>query len=123
MTYESHEYQHEEAGVIHAHVSPIWQLAGVLVVLLILTVLTVVVSTKLAPLLGSASIYVALLIAAVKGTFVVLFFMHMKYDSPFNALIFCMALLFVSLMIAFTLVDTHQYMPNLTSPASVGNAP
>jgi len=123
MTYEAHHVDHEEPGVIHAHVSPLWQLALIFILLLILTFFTVIVSTNLAPLLGSAGIFVALLIAAVKGGLVVLYFMHMRYDSPFNAMIFCMALLFVSLMIGFTLVDTHQYAPNLLSPPAVGNAP
>ncbi len=109
-----------DSNVVHAHVSPLWQLMGILVALLILTVATVAVSYAN---LGNLSILAALLIAAVKGTLVVLYFMHLRYDSPFNALIFSMALLFVALMIGFTLIDTKQYQPNLTPPPAVGNVP
>ncbi|MCC6681937.1 MAG: cytochrome C oxidase subunit IV family protein [Phycisphaeraceae bacterium] len=111
---------HADTHVVHAHISPLWQLAGILIALLLLTVATVAVSYAN---LGNLSILVALLIAAVKGTLVVLYFMHLRYDAPFNALVFSMALLFVALMIGFTLIDSRQYQPNLTPPPAVGNVP
>lgn len=117
----SETHHQEAAGAVHAHVSPLWQLALILGALLALTVLTVLVSTQF--YLGNLSVFVALLIAAAKGTLVVLYFMHLRYDSPFNALVFCMALLFVAMMIGFTLVDSLQYRALLNPPPAVGNAP
>ena len=109
-----------DAAAVHAHISPMWQLVLIFAALLALTVLTVSV-TRFD--LGNLNIMVALLIAAVKGMLVVLYFMHLRYESSFNGLIFCTALLFVALMIGFILIDTKQYSPALEPPPAVGNVP
>ena len=84
------------------HVVPLWLLAAVLGALLLLTYLTV----KVAHVdLGNLNLYLALAIAAVKASLVVLFFMHLFWDRPFNAMIFIGCLLFVSLFIGITLTD------------------
>jgi len=115
---QAHHDSHAAAGTLHAHVSPLWQLALILFALLFLTAMTVAVTMID---LGSANIVIALVIAAVKGILVLLYFMHLRYESPFNALVIVVALLFVTLMIAFTLIDTHQYSSTLIPPGSVGN--
>ena len=109
-----------DTSTVHVHVSSLRQLVGILAALLLLTIATVAVSYAD---LGNLTILTTLLIAAAKGSLVVLFFMHLRYDAPFNALVFSMALLFVALMIGFTLIDSQQYQPNLTPPPIVGNAP
>ena len=45
-------------------------------------------------------------IAAVKASLVVLFFMHLKYDNPVNALTFTIGTIFVVVFVAITLLDT-----------------
>ena len=82
------------------HVVPLWLLAAVFGALLVLTGLTVAVAQVD---LGNLNLYLALAIAAVKASLVVLFFMHLFWDRPFNAMIFIGCLLFVSLFIGITL--------------------
>jgi cytochrome c oxidase subunit 4 len=84
------------------HVVPVWLLAAVFGALLVLTCLTVAVAQFD---LGNLNLYVALAIATVKASLVVLFFMHLFWDRPFNAMIFIGCLLFVSLFIGVSLTD------------------
>jgi cytochrome c oxidase subunit 4 len=49
---------------------------------------------------------VALAIAMAKASLVVLFFMHLKYDNPVNALTFTIGSIFVVVFVAITLLDT-----------------
>ena len=48
-------------------------------------------------------------IASTKASLVLWFFMHLKYDKPFNAVIFITALFLVALFIGIALADTHAY--------------
>jgi cytochrome c oxidase subunit 4 len=98
---------HEHTNQPHAVPLPI--LLGVWALLIILTWATVA-ATKVD--LGSLNILLALIIAVVKSTFVALYFMHLRWDKPINAIIFCSALLFVALFISFALMDTKQYKPS-----------
>lgn len=85
------------------HVLPkatLFQVFGALIVLTIITVAVAYVP------LGPLTIPVAVGIAATKATLVVLYFMHLKYDNPVNALTFSIGLIFVGLFIGITLVDT-----------------
>ncbi len=81
-------------------------LIGVFVSLVALTVLTVVAASWN---LGNWEVWISLAIATVKAILVLLFFMHLLYDSAFHAIVFICALLFVSLFLAFTLMDVQQY--------------
>lgn len=85
-------------------------LIGVFVALLILTVATVGVTFVD---LGPLNIIVAMGIATLKGTLVVLYFMHLRWDNPFNAFLFLTAITFVLIMIGFMIVDTAEYAPNI----------
>lgn len=99
-----------ESHALHVHVVPTKVLVGVWAVLVLLTWLTVS-ATKVN--LGPLNIYIALGIAVVKSAFVALYFMHLRYDRPFHAVAFVVALLFVFLFITFALLDTSQYRPEL----------
>jgi len=44
---------------------------------------------------------------------VALFFMHLRWDRPINAVIFIGTLLFVALFVGITLTDTGSYQPEL----------
>ena len=98
--------QHESL----AHVMPIPVLLAVFALLMILTVATVS-ATWID--LGGANLWIAMGIATVKAAFVALYFMHLRYDHPFNALIFMAALLFLALFISLTLLDTLEYQPSI----------
>jgi cytochrome c oxidase subunit 4 len=92
------------------HVAPLRALIGTGLALLVLTWITVAVSKVH---LGEANIYVALGIAVIKGTLVALFFMHLRWDRPFNGIILVTSLVFVALFLAFTMADTREYRGRL----------
>jgi cytochrome c oxidase subunit 4 len=108
--------QHEEQGGHVGHIVPVRVLAATGLILLMLTALTVLVASYD---FGNVNIWVALTIAAVKASLVVLFFMHLRYDRPFNGVVFVTSLVFVTLFISFTLTDTREYAPEMNT----GNAP
>lgn len=91
-----------------AHVVPLSVLAGVFVALLVLTYITV--AARMIDL-GSLNLWIALGIATVKGALVVLYFMHLRYDSPFNSVIFLTAVAFLFLFLGITIMDTIEYQP------------
>lgn len=99
---------HHDGGV--GHVVPLRTLIGVLAALLALTVVTVAVTLVD---LGSLNLVVALAIAVVKGALVLLYFMHLRWDRPFNAVVFISSLAFVALFIVLALLDTSEYQPEL----------
>ncbi len=104
---------HEEL----AHVTPLWIQLAVFAGLLVLTALTVGVAYVD---LGNLNLIVAMGVAVAKATLVVLFFMHLYWDKPFNAVLFLGALLFVALFILFLLLDTQQYQPELIDGPAPG---
>jgi cytochrome c oxidase subunit 4 len=91
------------------HVVPLPVLFGVLASLLCLTYITVAASWMN---FGRFNLWIALGIAVVKASLVVLFFMHLKYDKPFNAVILIISMGLVMLFIALALTDTTQYRPD-----------
>ena len=101
-SYSADSSTHDSAHSSLGHVVPVWLLAAVFGALLVLTCLTVAVAHVD---LGNMNLYLALGIATVKASLVVLFFMHLFWDRPFNAMIFIGCLLFVSLFIGITLTD------------------
>lgn len=54
---------------------------------------------------GALNIVVAMVVATIKATLVVLFFMHLWDEGPVNRLIFVVSILFVGVMMAFTFGD------------------
>lgn len=108
---------HDPHGV---HAVPKRVLLTVYAILIFCTVLTVSVS-KLD--LGSANIWAALLIAVFKGGLVVMYFMHLRWDSPFNGLALIAALFFVALFIGLALLDSHSYQPQIKPTPMATPAP
>jgi cytochrome c oxidase subunit 4 len=92
------------------HVVPFKVLLRVWGSLLALTVLTVLVADVD---LGRLNLEIALAIAIVKASLVLLFFMHMRYDRPMNAIVFIAALLFFMLFVSLALLDSRAYSPDL----------
>jgi cytochrome c oxidase subunit 4 len=87
---------------------PLRVLFGVLATLLVMTYVTVAVSNYD---FGRFNLWVALGIALFKASLVLLFFMHLKYDKPFNAIVIIASLALVVLFIAGALTDATQYQP------------
>jgi cytochrome c oxidase subunit 4 len=90
------------------HVVPLQVLFGVLATLLVMTFVTVAVSWFN---FGRLNIWIALGIAVFKASLVLLFFMHLKYDKPFNAFVIIVSIAVVILLIAIALTDSAQYEP------------
>ena len=93
-----------------SHPAPVKLLLAVFVALILLTVLTVVTAGQLPHPFG---IWVALGIATIKSALVMLFFMHMFWDKPFNVVAFLSSLLFATLFIGMTLMDTGSYQDTI----------
>ena len=96
---------HDTATEHKPHVLPVKVYAAVFVGLLILTVVTVWVSYFH---FGFLNLAVAMGIATMKASLVVLFFMHLKYDEGFNAIIFIGTLVFLLIFFVLTLADTME---------------
>jgi cytochrome c oxidase subunit 4 len=94
------------------HVAPFWLLVTIFAALIVLTAVTVAAAQidlpSYIPIPG-LNLYVAMAIAGVKATLVVLFFMHMIWDKPFNRMLFLGCLAFVVLFISGVLTDSHAY--------------
>ena len=86
------------------HITPYSTYFAVYGALLVLTIATVGVSEWMT-LESTVSIIVAMCVAAVKATLVVLFFMHMKWDTKFNQLFFLSGLWFIGVFFIFVLAD------------------
>jgi cytochrome c oxidase subunit 4 len=97
-----------EHGLVH--IMPAWLLTAVFAALLFLTAATVWATYVD---LGRANLLLALVIATVKATLVALYFMHLRYDKPFNVLVFVGALVFVMIFVSLALMDTMEYDPEL----------
>ncbi len=103
---------HEEGH--HGHVIVPWQiLLGVLITLLAFTALTVFQAQfeKYAmhewgwQIPGWVNVVLAMGIACIKGTLVVMFFMQLRYDKGINVILFLFTLFAVWLFIMFTAID------------------
>jgi|SRR5579883_2580191 len=117
-----HENSHEEHG------GPKVMLATLLA-LLFLTIVTVGASYID---FGSGNVVIALFIATIKGTLVALFFMHLRWDKPVNAIIACAGFLFLGIFLMFDFIDfgtrnnlqpvNFNGMPAIQGPAPVAPA-
>jgi cytochrome c oxidase subunit IV len=90
-----------------AHVASVKVLLGTGSALLFLTIVTVA-ATKV-DFGANINLAIAMFIAVVKATLVVLFFMHLKYDKLFHTVVFISAILAAALFVGFTLMDSGQY--------------
>jgi cytochrome c oxidase subunit 4 len=93
---------HGELQMGHHHVSSTAMFTNVLLALLVLTAITVGTSRID---FGSANMLIAMFIASVKASLVILFFMHVKWDTAINKLVFLSSFIFLSLLFIFTLAD------------------
>jgi cytochrome c oxidase subunit 4 len=92
-------------GKVHAHISGLAFYVGIFAALIAFTLLTVAISNVH---LGKANLIVAVVIASMKASLVVLFFMHLRYDNKFYSMILVVSLLFIGVFFAFTLNDTDR---------------
>ncbi len=101
----AHDQEHAGQYDVHTHISSQGFYVLILSVLMLLTLLTVGVSYIH---LGRLNLVVAVVIASIKAALVVTFFMHLKYDNKFNALILVVTLLFIGVFFAYVMNDTEH---------------
>lgn len=103
----AHEAAHapKEDGAVHTHISSAGFYTAIFMALIALTILTVGQSYVD---LGRMNLVVVILIATTKASLVVSFFMHLRYDNKFNALVFLSCILFIGVFFAYTMNDTEH---------------
>ncbi len=101
----SHDKSGHDDGLVHVHVHPLSLYIKVFCALIFFTLLTVAVAEVH---LGAWNFFVAVAIATIKATLVALFFMHLKDDDRFNALIFVGSLVFMGVFFVYTMNDTNH---------------
>ena len=113
-SHSSHSHDghgHGDGHPLVGHVVPLNMLFATGMALIALTVVTVAVRYVD---VGEFNIWIALGVAVVKAALVILIFMHLKWDRTFNLLTLIGSILFVLLLIAFAMMDVHQYERQLT---------
>src|ERR1044071_2845846 len=86
----------------HTHVDSTWTYLFVLLALLAATIVTTAVAYVD---LGPFSVVVALVIAFCKMLLVALFFMHIRHSTRLTRLVVAGALVWLAIMLAFTMAD------------------
>ena len=115
----THSHSHAEG-----HGNAVRTYSAILGALLVLTVITVAVSRVD---FGSLNVIIAIGIATFNASLVALYFMHLRYDKPMNAIIFVVSLFFLGLFLAGCLTDVESRWDvqptNLKVPAAKPSAP
>lgn len=93
------EHKHDEGEEHHG----VGRYALILGILLVLTGVTVYTGKQ--DFGGSWNIVIAMMIACVKASLVVLFFMHMWDESNVNRMVFVTSLVFLVVLLLFTFGD------------------
>jgi cytochrome c oxidase subunit IV len=106
---QTHHHDDHEHGI--SHVAPVKVLLGTWGALMVLTVITVL-ATKI-DFGSNINLAIAMAIAVVKATLVLLFFMHLIYDKIFHSVLVAGGLLAATLFVTFALMDSNQYQQNL----------
>lgn len=92
------------------HACPMWILIAVAVTLLIMTALTLGLSNYN---FGRLDLAIAMVIATFKAGLVMTYFMHLRWDKPFNTIIFLSSFIFAAIFFGFSLLDTGQNQPDI----------
>lgn len=124
QTSKPHDGEHGHGDHDHGlgHVAPVKVLLGTWIALMILTVVTVG-ATRI-DLGASFNLGLAMFIAVIKATLVVLYFMHLRYDRVFHSVLLIGGLLAASLFVGFALFDSNQYQHSIIwDPANPPAAP
>lgn len=87
------------------HIMPLKGYLAVWAALLVLTAVTVWVSYFN---FGMLNIAVAIIVATIKAALVCFYFMHLKYDTLFNRIIFFSTIVFIALFMGFTFIDINS---------------
>ena len=103
--HDAHGDAHADDGNVHAHISSLKQYVAIFLALIMFTLLTVAVSNVH---LGKLNLVVAVVIASMKASLVLLFFMHLRYDNKLYSMVLVLALCFIGIFFAYTMNDTDR---------------
>ena len=109
----AHHEEHDSHDAHHGlgHVVPVKILLATFGALMVFTIATVA-ATKVN--FGyTFNLAIAMAIAAVKATIVVLFFMHLRWDKRFHSVVLIGGLLAAVLFVGFALMDSNQYQESV----------
>jgi|SwirhisoilCB3_FD_contig_51_2413063_length_981_multi_3_in_0_out_0_2 cytochrome c oxidase subunit 4 len=106
------EHAHAHGG--HQHSARMYY-----VTYLVLAVCTLLTYTAAQHDFGRLSFFIGMLIACIKASFVILFFMHLWDQKGPSRLTMAIAVLFVLLLITLTLSDAATRFPLALPPGSV----
>ncbi len=98
----NHMQRQEEHFDPMSHLVPVSLYVAIWAALMVGTALTVFAATVE---LGVFNIVVALVIATIKGTLVVLFFMHLRYSTKLTMVTVVAAMFFLFLLLSLTMTD------------------
>ncbi len=117
---DPHHGDDHEHGLSHvASMRVLLATGGSLLTLTLVTVMATRVNFG-----ANINLAIAMAIAVLKATLVILFFMHLKYDRLFHTVIFLSAICAASLFVGFTLMDSGQYQQtNIWHPDAPPAAP
>jgi len=101
------------------HVVPAKVLLGTGAALLALTIATVVTSRID---LGAFNVVLALSIAGAKAALVAAFFMHLRYERPFQTVVLVTAVFFAAALVGFVAFDTVRYQPDVREARAAAKA-
>ena len=85
-----------------SHITEYKVLAKVVIALMFLTFVTIFVASLH---LGVFSVTVALLIAGIKGTLILTYFMHLKYESVLLRILVALIFIIYTVIILITFID------------------
>lgn len=111
MSNATHDPKHHDHKPVYVKV---W------LALLVLTAITVTVAYQD---YGTWNIFVAMFVATIKASLVMLFFMHLKYDNKFNQVVFGSSFVFLAVFVALTasdLFDRGVEQPAIAAAAPTG---
>lgn len=94
------------------HITPLPIYFGVFGALIVGTIVTVWVAEYD---FGNWNTVIAMLVASIKATFVLLFFMHLKYDNNMNRAIFGSGFFFLVVLLAFSVADIYTRIKGVVS--------
>lgn len=100
----AHAHAHDDDHGHEHHVSSMFLLVSVFIVLLIMTAITVI-TAKFVDLGETGNFILAMAIATFKASLVCAFFMHLLHDRKFNTVVLFYCILTLSLFILFTKID------------------
>ena len=104
------------------HIAPVRSYVLIFTMLMVFTAITVAAAFLN---LGPLNFPVAISIAIVKATLVILFFMHVKYSSQLTKLIIGSGLFFLLVMFSLTMTDylSRGWRTEASGPRPQGSAP